>query len=78
MDYDFYYYSQIDNYENMEYKKTDWQNYRKLQKGEIIRETDELLEDGKGWRKAIYSVGTPAPDPQFTSHRWYRRLKNDN
>jgi len=61
----------------MEYKKTDWQNYRKLKKGEIIRETDEFLEDGKGWRKAI-CVGTPAPDPQFTSHRWYRRLKNDN
>ena len=60
----------------MEYKKTDWQNYRKLEKGEIIRETDEFLEDGKGWRKAI-CVGTSAPDPQFTSHRRYRRLKTE-
>lgn len=57
-----------------EYKPTDWENYRKLKKGEIIEENDEVLIDKKGWSKTICS-GTPAPDPQFTSHRWYRRKK---
>ena len=55
-------------------RKTDWVNYRKLEKGEIIRETDEvLLDDGK-WVKTN-CAGTPAPDPKFTNHRWYRRKK---
>lgn len=59
----------------MEYKKTDWENYRQLKKGEVIRDTDEFLEDKKGWRTTILSGGV-APDPKFASHRTYRRLKN--
>lgn len=58
-----------------EYKKTDWVNYRQLKEGEVIRETDEVLDD-KGWRKTICAGGL-APNPLFTSHRWYRRLKTE-
>jgi len=60
----------------MEYKKTDWDNYRQLKKGEVIKDTDEFLEDKKGWRKTICAGGL-APDPSYTSHRMYRRLKTD-
>lgn len=60
----------------MEYKKTDWINYRQLRKGEKILETDEVLVDKKGWRKTICAGGL-APDPQYISHRMYRRLKNE-
>ena len=60
----------------MEYKKTDWENYRMLEKGEVIRETDECLYDNKGWRRTN-CAGSIAPDPLFTSHRWYRRLKTE-
>jgi hypothetical protein len=59
-----------------EYKKTDWENYRALKKGEVIMDTDEVLHDKKGWKKTI-CVGGLAPDPQFTSHRMYRRLKTE-
>lgn len=54
-------------------------NYRQLKKGEIIKEGDEVgnigyNEDGSiKWQKAT-CVGSKAPDPLFTSHRWYRRL----
>ena len=41
----------------MEYKKTDWKNYRQLKKGEVIKDTDEFLEDKKGWRKTICGGG---------------------
>lgn len=58
----------------MKHKETDWVNYRQLKKGEKILETDEVLEDKKGWRKTL-CAGELAPDPQFTSHRMYRRLK---
>lgn len=57
------------------YKKTDWVNYRSLKKDEIMLPEDEVLIDGKGWRRTI-CAGTLAPDPQFTSHRMYRRKKN--
>jgi hypothetical protein len=55
-------------------------NYIQLKKGEIIKEGDEVgnisyNEDGSmKWEKAT-CIGSKAPDPQFTSHRWYRRLK---
>lgn len=60
----------------MEYKPTDWKNYRSLKKGEQILETDEVLCDGKGWRKTT-CAGSFAPDPRFTSHRKYRRLRDN-
>jgi hypothetical protein len=66
----------INKFIKMEYKKRDWENYRQLKKGEVIKDTDEFLEDKKGWRKTICGGGL-APDPQFTSHRMYRRLKTD-
>lgn len=53
------------------------QRYRQLQKDEIILETDEIMKDDGTWKKdAGMCAGTPAPDPSFTSHRWYRRLKD--
>lgn len=54
--------------------------YRKLEKGEIIQEGDEvgnIWKDENGnliWKKAT-AIGSKAPDPSFTSHRWYRRQK---
>jgi hypothetical protein len=38
-------------------------NYRRLNKGEIIRATDEVQNDDASWA------------PAYTSHRVYRRLK---
>ena len=56
--------------------------YRKLKKGEVIKEGDEVGISGPGmngkltWKKPNpISIGTKAPDPSFISHRWYRRLK---
>ena len=60
----------------MDYKKTDWINYRSLKEGELIKETDEVLDDKNGWRKTICAGGL-APNTSFTSHRMYRRLKNE-
>lgn len=58
----------------MEYKETDWVNYRPLEKGEIIKYGDEILHDKKGWHAVkIRTIGTRAPDPRFTSHRQFRR-----
>ena len=54
-------------------------NYRQLKKGETIKEGDEVGNIGYNkdgsmkWQKAN-CVGSKAPDPSFTSHRWYRRL----
>lgn len=57
--------------------KTDWENYRQLEKGEIIQENDEVLISSKeGWKKGNKDcVGGLVPDPLFSSHRIYRRLK---
>ena len=53
-----------------------WDNrYRRLEEGEIIRSTDDVQRDDGSWQKAQYAIGRPAPDPSFTSHRVYRRLK---
>lgn len=49
--------------------------YRPLETGEIIRSTDECRRDDGTWATGI-CVGTPAPDPAYTSHRVYRRLKD--
>ena len=53
------------------------QAYRRLNEGEIIRESDECMRDKPfGWeRDNGRCAGKPAPDPNFTSHRTYRRLK---
>jgi hypothetical protein len=52
--------------------------YRRLQEGEIIQENDEVLTDSHlGWQPTNKRcIGTPAPDPSYTSHRVYRRLKD--
>jgi hypothetical protein len=50
--------------------------YRPLKEGEVILATDETLNDETlEWEKAR-PVGQKAPDPAYTSHRWYRRLKD--
>lgn len=52
--------------------------YRRLEMGEIIRATDEVLTDTQiGWQPVKHTVGTAAPDPNYTSHRVYRRLKDE-
>lgn len=52
------------------------QRYRRLDAGEIIREGDEFEIDWPhGWKPAEHCIGDPAPDPAYTSHRIYRRLK---
>ena len=54
-----------------------WDNkYRTLEEGEIIQPTDQVeVEKPFGW-KAPHpdTVGKPAPSPNYTSHRRYRRL----
>lgn len=50
--------------------------YRPLREGEIIRETDEVQNDDGTWRASCRCAGHPAPDPNYTSHRVYRRLVN--
>ncbi len=51
--------------------------YRRLDEGEIIRESDEVQIDKPfGWRRDNgQCAGKPAPSPLYTSHRIYRRLK---
>lgn len=49
-------------------------DYRMLEKGEIIRAADEVQNDDASWSPAS-CVGEAAPDPAYTSHRIYRRLK---
>lgn len=48
--------------------------YRPLKEGEIILLTDEVQEDDGTWRVGCRCAGQPAPDPNYTSHRVYRRL----
>jgi len=51
--------------------------YRRLDEGELIRETDECFTDSHlGWRRDNgRCAGEPAPNPRFTSHRVYRRKR---
>lgn len=56
--------------------------YRRLKAGEIIRQGDEVdnCDGGKDepeWVVATRCIGEPAPDPNYTSHRQYRRLIED-
>lgn len=51
-------------------------NYRRLNEGEVILATDECQNDDATWSAAGGKcVGTPAPDPNYTSHRVFRRAK---
>lgn len=48
--------------------------YRRLTEGETILATDEIYNDGSHqWQPVKHSVGQPAPDPKYTSHRQFRR-----
>jgi hypothetical protein len=49
--------------------------YRLLKMGEIVLDTDEYYnDDKKAWVHPGASVGGPAPDPRYTSHRIFRRV----
>lgn len=57
-------------------------DYRILKKGEIIQKGDETDRCADPWRddpawEPAGNIGQPAPDPQYPSHRIYRR-KVDN
>ena len=47
--------------------------YRLLKEGEIVLETDEILNDHGDWQPVQGSIGQAAPNPLFTSHRKFRR-----
>ena len=52
--------------------------YRRLKRGEIIQEGDEIDRCVDAWRddpawEPAGNIGEPAPDPQYPSHRQYRR-----
>lgn len=54
------------------------QEYRILEKGEIIKDGDEVDNCNDGWRDDPVWVpttcaGEAAPDPSYPSHREYRR-----
>jgi hypothetical protein len=48
--------------------------FRRLEEGELIEESDEHMLDDGSW-ELTNCAGQKAPDPNYTSHRWYRRLK---
>jgi hypothetical protein len=51
--------------------------YRRLEEGEIVLATDEIYDDHvRQWVEPNWSVGKPAPDPAYTSHRQFRRKIN--
>jgi hypothetical protein len=54
-----------------------WDNkYRPLREGETILAGDECLTDSHlGWQPATHDIGGKAPDPAYTSHRMYRRIR---
>ena len=47
--------------------------YRCLDKDEIILATDEVQHEDGSWGSPRHTVGGLAPDPNYTSHRVYRR-----
>lgn len=48
-------------------------SYRMLEEGEIVQRGDEIQLDDGSWDLAVRSIGKPAPDPSYTSHRVFRR-----
>lgn len=56
-------------------ERAGWDHrYRRLEEGEIIEEADEHMLDDGSW-ELTNCAGQKAPNPNYTSHRWYRRLK---
>lgn len=54
------------------------ERYRRLEEGETILATDEVYRDlKKDWVVTLNCVGQQAPNPNYTSHRQYRRLKEE-
>lgn len=52
--------------------------YRMLEEGELIQDGDEVLTDSHlGWQKDSRNIGKQAPSPYYSSHRMYRRLKDE-
>jgi len=52
--------------------------YRLLKEGETVRPLDEFYDDdAKKWKHVMNSVGKPAPNPCYTSHRLFRRRLKD-
>lgn len=51
-------------------------DYRMLDEGETIIETDEVQNDDGSWAPAGRTVGMKAPCPFYSSHRVYRRHKS--
>ena len=48
--------------------------FRRLEEGEIVLATDEIFDDySLTWEQPNWSVGKPAPNPNYTSHRQFRR-----
>lgn len=52
--------------------------YRRLEKGEIIQCGDQIDRCANPWKdeakwEPAGNIGEPAPDPQYPSHRQYRR-----
>ena len=53
--------------------------YRRLNMGELIEAGDEIdacanaWHDDAKWVPVTSCIGEPAPDPQYPSHRQYRR-----
>ena len=60
----------------------DIKNYRRLKKGEIIREGDladlcaNPWHDDADWQLAKATIGRPASDPQNPAHTIYMRRKD--
>lgn len=59
--------------------------YRRLEKGEIVQEGDEVDACSDGWRDPakwvkctanLGKIGDVAPDPRYPSHRQFRRRIN--
>jgi len=58
-------------------EKQQISEFRRLEMGEIVLATDEIYDDHKReWVEPEWSVGEPAPDPDYTSHRQFRRKIN--
>lgn len=57
--------------------------YRRLEKGEMVCDGDEVdmcrdaWRDPPDWQPAKHSIGDVAPDPDYVAHRQFRRLINN-
>jgi hypothetical protein len=53
-------------------------NFRQLREGEAIQLGDEVQRDDGTFDLAVRCIGEPAPDPCYSSHRVYRRPKEQS